>query len=108
MVKRWIASDVKSAMAARRGVFLTGARQSGKTTLASMLKFANAKRLTLDNAGVRVAAQTDPITFVERKVDQTMVIDEVQKAPGLLDAIKIRLDEDQARPFCNSVQKVRC
>ena len=59
MVKRRIENDVKSAMAARRGVFLTGARQSGKTTLASMLKFANAKRLTLDNAGVRVAAQTD-------------------------------------------------
>ena len=47
MVKRWIENDVKSAMAARRGVFLTGARQSGKTTLASMLKFANVKRLTL-------------------------------------------------------------
>ena len=97
MVKRWIENDVKSAMAARRGVFLTGARQSGKTTLASMLKFANVKRLTLDNAGVCVSAQTDPITFVERRADQTMVIDEVQKAPGLLDAIKIRLDEDQSK-----------
>ena len=84
MVKRWIENDVESAMAVRRGVFLTGARQSGKTTLATMLKLANAKKLTLDNAGVRVAAQTDPITFVERKAGQTMVIDEVQKAPGLL------------------------
>lgn len=82
MVKRWMEDDVKLAMAARRGVLLTGARQSGKTTLASMLKFANAKRLTLDNAGVRVAAQTDPITFVERKVDQTLVIDEVQRCAG--------------------------
>ena len=97
MVRRWIENDVKSAMAARRGVFLTGARQSGKTTLASMLTFTNAKRLTLDNEGVRAAAQTDPITFVERKTGQTLVIDEVQKAPGLLDAIKMRLDEDQAK-----------
>lgn len=97
MIRRWLESDIQSAMQSRRGVFLTGARQTGKTTLASMLNLAKVKRVTLDNEGSRTAAQYDPISFVERGENQTLIIDEVQKAVGLLDAVKMRLDNDQSK-----------
>ena len=97
MIRRWLEDDIRAAMVSRRGVFLTGARQTGKTTLATMLEFADVKRMTLDNEGTRTAALRDPITFVERGDKQTLVIDEVQKAVGILDAIKMRLDSDQTK-----------
>ncbi len=38
MIKRWIENDLLEALSARRGVHLTGARQTGKTTLTKMLE----------------------------------------------------------------------
>jgi len=47
---------------------------------------------TLDNPTVLAAAQTDPVGFIQDT--DCMVIDEVQRAPGLLLAIKQSVDED--------------
>lgn len=97
MIERWLENDVLSALRVRRGLHLTGARQCGKTTLTQMLDLPLAKRLTLDNAGALAAALRDPVTFVDREDGKILVIDEVQKAPGILDAIKVRLDEDVSK-----------
>lgn len=96
MIKRWVMNDLESAMRVRRGVHLTGARQVGKSTLADMLDLPNAKRFTFDDKFIRVAAAGDPTGFVKHAPQQTMVIDEVQKVPDILDAIKIVLDHDNA------------
>ena len=97
MIKRWMSERVLEAMKYRRGVHLTGARQVGKTTLTKMLALPNSKRFTLDEKMVRIAAEGDPAAFVERVGCDTMIIDEVQKVPDLLDAIKINVDENQSR-----------
>lgn len=81
-------------MAVRRGVNLTGARQVGKSTLAEMLNLVNAKRYTFDDRIIRLAAAGDPNGFVKHDKGQSMVIDEVQKVPDVLDAVKIVLDHD--------------
>ena len=95
MIERWMKNAVSDAIGCRRGVHLTGARQSGKTTLTKMLSLPDSKRFTLDDKLVRRAAESDPVAFVERNGCSTMIIDEVQKAPDLLDAIKMNVDDNQ-------------
>ena len=50
------------------------------------------RHVTLDDAMYLKSAQSAPSDFVERPDGKTLVIDEIQKAPELLDAIKIKLD----------------
>ncbi|MET0659535.1 MAG: ATP-binding protein [Steroidobacteraceae bacterium] len=84
---------VRTALRDTRVVALTGPRQSGKTTLAR--RFAREKRtyLTLDDSATLAAAKSDPVAFIQA-LDRA-VIDEVQRAPELLFAIKRSVDEDR-------------
>lgn len=78
-----------------RVVALLGARQAGKSTLARMLAAGPlpADYLTLDDEPVRSLAAGDPAGFVAGLSRRT-VIDEVQRAPEVLLAIKSRVDRD--------------
>ena len=95
MIKRWMTKGVVSAMAVRRGVNLTGARQVGKSTLTEMLDLPHAKRFTFDDKFVRAAARSDPYGFARHEAGQSLVIDEVQKVADVLDGIKMILDHDK-------------
>jgi predicted AAA+ superfamily ATPase len=89
------ASDVLARLAATAPVVvLTGARQTGKSTLARM-PGAGAGRpyLTLDDAGVLEQARAQPAALLLR--GDRLVVDEVQRAPGLLLAVKAAVDEDR-------------
>lgn len=73
-------------------VVIVGPRQCGKSTLAGLVaRERDARQLTLDDAGPRAAANADPTGFVEA-LEPPVVIDEFQKAPELLPAIKSRVD----------------
>lgn len=74
-------------------VVLQGARQVGKSTLAATIagERPGATLITLDDEPVRRAAQADPAGFIDA-FDGLTVIDEVQRAPELLLAIKARVD----------------
>lgn len=77
-----------------RVVLVNGARQCGKSTLVRLAGTAeDAVSVTLDNESNRLAAQEDPSGFVD--VESPMVIDEIQRVPELLLAIKERVDADQ-------------
>jgi predicted AAA+ superfamily ATPase len=80
-------------MATRRVVLLAGPRQCGKTTLAKQINTAKETYLTLDDRALKEAAQTDPQSFVQHR-SQTLIIDEIQRVPDLLPAIKKVVDED--------------
>lgn len=97
MIKRWQYEQLKHKLEYRRGVHLTGVRQSGKSTLAGMLELEKSRRYTFDNQSIRTVATQDPHGFVKRTSGETLVIDEVQKVPEILDAIKIAVDEDQEK-----------
>ena len=94
MIQRWQMPRIQSMMQVRRGVNLTGARQVGKSTLADMLDFPAVKRYTFDDSIVRGVATGDPHGFVRHAKGETIVIDETQKVPGILDAVKMVLDKD--------------
>ncbi|MCY3827093.1 MAG: ATP-binding protein [Candidatus Dadabacteria bacterium] len=90
---RWQRDTLKKALETRRVLLLCGARQCGKTTLAKELVSRHIAYRTLDDPAVRQIAETDPRGFVKHS-GSTLIIDEVQRAPDLLSAIKIRVDED--------------
>lgn len=74
-------------------LLLNGPRQSGKTTLVRDLLGSDYRYLTLDDATTLVAATGDPTGFV-RELDRA-IIDEIQRAPALLLAIKQAVDRDR-------------
>ena len=57
---RWQKSSLEEALASRRVVMLTGARQCGKTTLAKTLVDDSVSYRTLDDRTMRQAAESDP------------------------------------------------
>lgn len=85
---------VTEALEDTRVVTINGARQSGKSTLASVVAATKdpVRALTLDDPAALRAAQDDPVGFVEH--DGLLVIDEVQRAPGLFLPIKAEVDAD--------------
>jgi predicted AAA+ superfamily ATPase len=77
-------------------VVVVGPRQAGKSTLASLVaEERGARYVTLDDDGPREAANEDPTGFVEGSA-LPLCIDEFQKAPALLPAIKARVDRARA------------
>ena len=70
-----------------------GPRQCGKTTLVRDLVAGNREFITMDDDMVLAAARSDP-TGLARALDRT-TIDEVQRVPDLLRAIKKSVDDDR-------------
>ena len=94
MVRRHAWQPVVDALTDTRVVLVQGARQSGKSTLVRQVAEQRDLRfLTLDNEATRRAAAFDPVGFVAQP--GSMVIDEIQRVPELLLAIKERVDVDQ-------------
>ena len=73
-------------------IVLTGARQTGKSTLLKNL-FPDVFYATLDDPFTRQAALEDPRSFLTRA--PRMLVDEIQHLPGLLPFMKILVDEDR-------------
>jgi predicted AAA+ superfamily ATPase len=94
LLPRHATASVEAALGDTRVVLINGARQCGKSTLVRLAGTADdAVSLTLDNESSRLAAQEDPSGFID--VESPMVIDEIQRVPELLLAIKERVDADQ-------------
>jgi predicted AAA+ superfamily ATPase len=94
LLPRHATAAVAAALQDTRVVLVNGARQSGKSTLVRLISgTTGATYRTLDQPVALRAALEDPEGFVA--VDGPMVIDEVQRAPELLLAIKADVD---ARP----------
>jgi predicted AAA+ superfamily ATPase len=75
-------------------VLLAGPRQAGKTTLVRQIAEQQGLRyLTMDDQLTLLSAREDPVGMV-RSLDRA-VIDEIQRAPELLLAIKKSVDEDR-------------
>ena len=96
LLDRHLTPRVLEALGDARVVALLGPRQAGKTTLARSIQERDARTtfVTLDDSATRDAAQRDPRGFVEGRPG-LLVIDEVQRVPELMLAIKASVDRDQ-------------
>lgn len=93
LLPRHAEASVTEALTDTRVVLVNGARQSGKSTLVGVVaKGRDAQWRNLDNAITRQAAIADPVGFVDSA--ELMVIDEIQRVPDLLLAIKEQVDGD--------------
>ena len=90
---RLLVSRLQEALADTPVVLVTGPRQAGKTTLVRHLAGTGMRYLTLDDNLTLLSAREDPVGFI-RNLDRA-VIDEIQRAPSLLLAIKKTVDEDR-------------
>ncbi len=92
---RRIISRVISVLTDTPVVLIHGPRQSGKTTLARMIgEERDYSYFTFDDASVLSAASEDPLGFIHRLPERS-ILDEVQKTPELLSAIKLSVDRDR-------------
>lgn len=111
LVPRFAARRLAEALTDSPAVLIHGPRQCGKTTLAQALcapshlpgarsagiDDADGQRyayLTLDDRAALAAASADPVGFVA-DLPPRVVLDEMQRAPELMSAIKVSIDRDR-------------
>lgn len=95
---RWMTDQLKLSENVFSTLVLTGARQTGKSTLLSNEPmFADYLHVNLDDLATMTQAHDDPQGFVNQA--DRMVIDEAQRVPDLFIAVKKAVDDDRSRRF---------
>jgi predicted AAA+ superfamily ATPase len=89
---RWQLSNLRIALETRRIVLISGARQTGKSTLAKEVTVPHTEYRTLDDDLMLRAASSNYQAFLKHS-GRSLIIDEIQKEPGLIPAIKMAVDE---------------
>lgn len=95
VLARHLLANVREALLDTRVVAVVGPRQAGKSTLVQQIvaDIAGATYATLDDSAVRTLALEDPAGFVEGRPG-LFAVDEIQRVPDLLLAIKASVDRD--------------
>jgi predicted AAA+ superfamily ATPase len=93
---RWLADKLRTAAEFSPVIVLSGARQTGKSTLLqNEHPFKDWHYITFDDLDALATAQKKPDEILA--ISHNMVIDEVQKAPKFLHAVKKAVDKDRSR-----------
>jgi len=95
-LKRNIESLVRDTLSDTPVIIIQGARQVGKSTLAKIIsENLNSMSVTLDSDTTLIAARENPNEFVSQNKDGLLIIDEIQRCPELLTAIKLAVDNNR-------------
>ena len=92
MFRRNLLKPIQTALEDTPVVMIIGARQVGKTTLALSL---SDNYLTFDDASVVATAKYSPTDFIN-SLSKPVILDEIQRCPEILSAIKMNVDRDRA------------
>jgi len=103
MIKRRLAPVILDTLQGFPVVYVTGPRQAGKSTLVQSLvtQAWPADYVTFDEATLLGAAEANPESFL-RAWESSLILDEVQMAPGLFRVLKILVDEARLRNKSNA------
>lgn len=95
MINRFIQTHLKNQLEAFPAVALLGARQVGKTTLAlSVTAEFSRPTLYLDlERPSDIAKLQDPEYFLLQHLDKLVVLDEIQRMPSILPALRSLIDQ---------------
>ena len=89
-------SLVREALEDTPVVVVQGARQVGKSTLVHLATSGmDTHSVTMDDPANRALATEDPQFFVEQAAEGTLLVDEAQRAPGLILPVKASVDRDR-------------
>jgi predicted AAA+ superfamily ATPase len=94
LIHRNITANLLEALSDTPVVMVTGARQSGKSTLVQSNELEGRQYLTFDDVGVLAAAKADPIGFLAG-LGPKVTLDEIQHVPELFQSIKLAVDQDR-------------
>ena len=92
-IPRFATAAAKERLAGFPVLTITGPRQSGKTTLARLLR-PDLPYYSLEDPDTRAFAIEDPRAFLRRCADGA-IWDEVQRAPQLLSYLQAHVDQDR-------------
>lgn len=90
---RFVSTSLHERLAVMPAVVMTGARQTGKSTLARAMIPGGRQFFSLDDLDVLDTARRDPEALVGG--DRPVTLDEVQREPNLLHAVKRAIDRDR-------------
>lgn len=90
-VVRALVKTIRRAARTFPAILVTGARQSGKTTLLKAEFGESHDFVSLERPDVRARANADPVAFLDEH-GASLVLDEIQYAPELLHYVKERID----------------
>lgn len=90
---RLVVASLEDRLRVMPAVAVTGARQAGKSTLAQELTSGRRRFVTLDDLDALDAARRDPEALFGGA--EPVTIDEVQRAPDLLRAVKQAIDRER-------------
>ncbi|ALO14084.1 hypothetical protein L21SP5_00405 [Salinivirga cyanobacteriivorans] len=91
IISRQIEAEIKNALRNFPVVIITGARQTGKTTVAKQV--VQKPYYNLESPDTRELAINDPRTFLNKIKDTGAIIDEFQRAPDLASYIQEIVDK---------------
>ncbi|MDQ0314603.1 ATP-binding protein [Amorphus orientalis] len=92
MIPRLLTAKIRSALEKRPAVALLGPRQVGKTTLAREIA-DDRPSVYLDlERPADLARLDDPDLYFSENADKLIVLDEVQRMPGLFQTLRSRID----------------
>ena len=94
LLPRLVAGSLAERLRVMPAVVITGPRQAGKSTLAQELSPQPRRYFSLDDLDVVDAARRDPELLVGGS--QPVTIDEVQREPDLLRAVKLAIDRKRS------------
>ena len=93
ILARHVTPSLQHRLRVMPAVVVTGARQAGKSTLAQELTPGHRRFLTLDDLDTLDAARREPEALVGG--DEPVTIDEIQREPNLLHAVKLAIDRQR-------------
>ena len=89
LIHRNITPNLLEALSDTPVVMVTGARQSGKSTLVQSTELEGRQYLTFDDVGVLAAAKADPIGFLSG-LGPKVTLDEIQHVPELFQSTPLK------------------
>ena len=92
-IERDISVKLKGLVSHRPAILLTGARQTGKTSLLRHL-FPEAAYVSFDWPANADEAENNPVQFLSR-FQGPVILDEIQYVPSIFRHLKIRIDENR-------------
>lgn len=97
-IERSITDKIISRFQQRRVIAITGARQTGKTTLCKNIIPAAVdkpfKYYTFDDPDERIRFKNSAIRILENVKEPVIILDEIQKIPEIFDPLKYLIDKE--------------